>query len=145
MNTNTFRIIFSIFLIAHGLMTVSLSTVPAPVPGALHTPFFPGWWRTDIDSTWPAFRLGLPDGFVRTIGWVLWMAAFVLFTAAGAGLLGFPGLDMIWHILAAVAAGVSLVLLSLYWHPWLVIGILLNVTILLGVVSGWFVRQFTAS
>jgi hypothetical protein len=143
MNPNTFRIVFAIFLIAHGLMTMSLSTVPVPAPGALHTPFLPAWWRPDMDGTWPASRLGLADGFVRTAGWVLWMAALALFVAAGAGLLGVPGLNAIWQFLAASAAVVSLFLLVFYWHPWLVVGILLNISILVGVLTGWFMRWFT--
>ncbi len=143
MNTIIFRTIFAIFLIAHGLVTMSLSTVPVPVPGALHTPYFPAWWRNNVDSTWPASRLGLPDGLVRTAGWILWMAALVLFATAGAGLLGIPGLNAVWQIMAAVGAIISLVLLALYWHPWLFIGVLLNIGILVGVFAGWFTRWFS--
>jgi hypothetical protein len=142
MNPNSLRIVFGIFLIAHGLMTMSLSTVPVPEPSALHTPYFPSWWRNNVDSTWPASRLGLPDGFVQTTGWILWMAALVLFAVAGAGLLVIPGLSALWQIMAAVAAIMSLILLALYWHPWLIIGVLLNVGILVGVFTGWFTRWF---
>ncbi|CAG1013816.1 hypothetical protein ANAEL_04810 [Anaerolineales bacterium] len=41
MNISTLRILFAIFLIAHGLMTMSLATVPVLAQGALRTPYFP--------------------------------------------------------------------------------------------------------
>jgi len=138
MNANTLRILFGAFLIAHGFLTMSLSTVPVPAPGAVHTPYLPAWWRPDVESTWPASRLGLPDTIVRTIGWILWLAALVLFAAAGAGQLGLPGLNALWPALAAAGAGISLLLLGFYWHPWLVLGVLINAGILAGVLAGWF-------
>ena len=144
MNPATLRIIFGVFLIAHGLMTMSLATVPVAAPGALHTPFFPAWWRTNVDSTWPVARLGLSDAFVRTTGWVLWLTIMILFVAAGAGLLGIPCLDSLWQPLAAIGAGFSLLLLGFYWHPWLILGVLINIFILLGVFAGWFIRWFPA-
>jgi hypothetical protein len=117
MSHNTFRILVGLFIIAHGLMTMSLATVPPPAAGALRTPFFPSWWRASVDPLWPIIKLGLPEPLVRTFGWLLWMSILMLFTLAGAGLLGFPGLTTIWQSLAAVAAGLSLVLLVLFWHP----------------------------
>lgn len=142
MSPATFRTFFAIFLIAHGLMTMSLSTVPVPAPGALHTPYFPAWWRNNVDSTWPASRLGIPVGIIRIVGSSLWMAVLVCFAAAGAGLLGLPSLSSLWQFFAAAGGIISLILLALYWHPWLVLGILINVGILGGVFTGWFTRWF---
>ena len=116
--------------------------MPVPAPGALRTPYLPAWWRNDLDSAWPASQLGLPPAVVRTAGWVLWVAVMILFAAAGLGLLGLPGLSTLWQSLAAVAAILSLVLLALYWHPWLVLGVVLNIGILAGVYTGWFTRWF---
>jgi hypothetical protein len=144
MSHNTLRILIGLFLIAHGLMTMSLATVPPPASGALRTPFFPSWWRASVDPLWPVMKLGLPEPLVRTIGWLLSAAILALFTLAGAGLLGFPGLTAIWQPIAAVAAGLSLVLLVLFWHTWLVLGIVINLVILLGVFLGWFTRWFTS-
>jgi hypothetical protein len=79
---------------------------------------------------------------VQTAGWVLWLAVLVLFAAAGVGLLGLPGLSAIWQPLASVGAVLSLVLLALYWHPWLVMGVVLNTGILAGVYAGWFTHWF---
>jgi hypothetical protein len=41
MNPSSLRIFFAIFLIAHGLVTISLATAPVPQPGALRTPYLP--------------------------------------------------------------------------------------------------------
>jgi hypothetical protein len=142
MNPSTLRILFAVFLFAHGLMTMSLATVPVPAPGAMHTPYFPAWWRANVDDTWPAMRMGLNPSLVRTAGWLLWLAILVLFAAAGAGLLGLPGLAGFWQSLALTAAVISLVLLVFYWHPWLVVGVLLNIGIAAGVYLGWFTRWF---
>ena len=96
-----------------------------------------------MDSTWPASRLGLNSTLVRTVGWVLWLAALVLFVAAGLGLIGLAGLNAIWQSLAAFGAVFSLVLLVLYWHPWLVAGVVVNIGILAGAYLGWFTNWFS--
>ncbi|MBI5955304.1 MAG: hypothetical protein HY865_26915 [Chloroflexi bacterium] len=142
MNISTLRILFAIFLIAHGLMTMSLATVPVPAQGALRTPYFPAWWRSNVDDAWPAMRIGLNPPLVRTVGWLLWLVILALFVAAGVGLLGLPGLAGIWQTLALIAAVLSLILLAFYWHPWLVVGVLLNIGIVGGVYLGWFTRWF---
>ena len=121
---------------------MSLATVPVPAAGTLRTPYFPAWWRVDVDSAWPVSRLWLKPSVVRTAGWVLWLAALILFAAVGMGLLGLSGLSGLWQPLAVIAAVLSLFLLLLYWHPWLVLGVLLNVGILAGVYAGWFTRWF---
>ena len=142
MNPLTVRILFAFFLIAHGLVPVSLTNVPVPAPGALRTPYLPSWWRTNIDSVWPASRIGLPPEVVQTAGWLLWLSWAVLLAAAGAGLLGFPGLGVLWQTLASAGAVLSLILLVFYWHPWLILGLLINAFILAGVFAGWFTRWF---
>lgn len=140
MNPTTLRLILGIFLVAHGFMTMSLATVPVPVQGSIHTPYFPAWWRPNIDDTWPASRMGLPGGIIRTVGSILWLAALVCFASAGAGLLGLPGLNSLWQLFASAGAVISLILLAFYWHPWLVLGVLINVGMLAGVFTGWFTR-----
>lgn len=144
MSPSTLRILFALFLIAHGAITMSLATVPVPAPGALRTPYMPAWWRADTDSDWPASRQGLSPSLVRTAGWVLWLAVLVLFAAAGIGLLGLPGLNIFWQPLVTAGAVVSLILLVLYWHPWLVLGVLINAVLLAGGLSGWFTRWFAS-
>lgn len=137
------RTLFALFLIAHGLITMSLATVPVPAPGALRTPYFPAWWRENVDSNWPISRLGLNPGLTRTTGWLLWLAALILFAGAGLGVLGVPLLSALWQPLAGIAAVLSLVLLVFYWHPWLVLGVVLNMGMLAGIYTGWFTSWFS--
>lgn len=68
MNPGTIRILLIFFLAAHGYIHMSLSQVPVPQAGALHTPYMPSWWRADVDSTWPVTKLGLSPAVTRTLG-----------------------------------------------------------------------------
>jgi len=128
------RISLAVLLIAHGWVHASLSWVPLPAANGPRTPFWPSWWRAAVDPTWPISRLGLTAPLARGLGWALWLASLLGFTAAGLGLLGVPGLNSLWQILTAVSAGLSLAMLVLYWHPWLVVGVLLDLVLLAAVV-----------
>ncbi len=94
MPTNTLKIIIAIFFIAHAFIHISLSWAPIPKPGAMRTPFFPSWKRTDTDPKWPISKLGLPGSLVRITGSILFLAVTVAFCLAALGLLGVPGLNM---------------------------------------------------
>lgn len=133
MSTTMVRILIALFLIAHGWVHYSLTRVPVPASGALHTPYFPGWWRPDTDSSWLASRMGLSPEVVRTVGWILWMATLIGFVLAGLGLVGVPGLKMIWQATAIFGAVASLLLLTFYGHPWLVMGVLTDIAVLVGI------------
>lgn len=145
MPSTTIRIFIALFLIAHGLIHMSLSNVPVPQPGAMHTPFWPSWWRAEIDKTWPISRLGLPDGFVRTLGWVLWLVVTVGFAIAGLGLLGLPVVNAIWPAAAVGSSVISILLLALYWHPWFVMGPTLDLLILAAIYFHWPAGLFQAA
>ena len=130
MPTSTLKIIIAIFFIAHGFIHISLSWAPLPQPGALRTPFFPSWKRSDTDQKWPVSKLGLPENVVRTAGWLLVVVVTAGFVLAALGLFGLPGLNTLWVPLAAGASILSIVLIALFWHPWLPVGILLDAAIL---------------
>ena len=44
-----------------------------------------------------------------------------------------PGLSDIWQAAAGFAVAVSLILLILFWHPWVIVGIIIDIG--LGVLS----------
>jgi hypothetical protein len=56
--------------------------------------------------------------------------AILGFILAGLGVFGVPGLDQIWRTTAVVSAAVSLLLLGLFWHPWLIVGVLIDIGII---------------
>ncbi len=132
MNPNLVRVLFAIFMIAHAFIHVSLTYVPLPKAGEMHTPFWPTWTRTDTDPTWPLMKLGLPNQTVRVIGCVLWILAAVSFVLTGLGLFGTPGLNQIWVYSGWVGAITSLLMLVLFWHPWYIAGVVINLAILAG-------------
>lgn len=137
MNPTTVRIILVIFFIAHGYIHMSLAQVPPPQPNALRTPFFPSWWRNAVDPAWPISRLGLSEQVTRTAGWVLWLLATAAFALAGLALLVAPAQAALWQIPAGAGSVVSIVLLALFWHPWLPVGVLLDLGILAGIFTGF--------
>lgn len=137
MSPSTLRILIALFLITHGLVHVSLTYVPLPAPGKPRTPFFPSWWRTAVDPQWPVMRLGIDPSSARRIGWGLWIVQLICFVLAGLGLLGVPELSILWRGFALYGAASSLIFLGLYWHPWLVIGIIIDLVILAGYILSW--------
>jgi hypothetical protein len=104
--------------------------VPISKPGAIRTPFFPSWKRSDTDPKWPISKLGLPESLVRIAGSILLLAVTVAFCLVALGLFGVPGLKTIWIPLASGASIASILLIVFFWHPWLPAGILLDVAIL---------------
>lgn len=137
MNPNTFRILLAVILIAHGWVHFSLTYVPVAKPGELRTPFWPAWWRTNTDPAWLASKMGLSNLAVRGLGSALWLVTLAGFTLAGLGLLGVPGLNGLWGLSAGVGVAASLLLLGFYWHPWLVVGVLVNMAVAAGLALHW--------
>jgi len=122
--------IFGVFLIAHGLIHAILAASPRPdIPDAKPMTF---WTRP---SPWIP---GLRESVARPLAMILWIASTLLFVGAGLGLLGIPGLREIWLALTVAGAITSLLLLLLFWHRWLIIGVLINVGLILAlVVFNW--------
>ncbi len=137
MSPTTLRIVIALFLIAHGLVHFSLTTVPVPAPGGLRTPFWPAWWRDATDPLWLASRLGLTPDAVRTIGWLLWAAVLASFSLSGLALIFAPAQTAIWQAAAITGACASLILLVFYWHPWLVFGGLINLAVFVSLALHW--------
>ena len=137
MSISILRIIIALILIAHGVVHFILTLVPIAEPGAKRTPFWPSWRRDATDPAWLASRLGLPAHWVRRIGYVLWVAALIGFVLAGLGLIGLPGLNLIWTITASFGAVASLILLLFYWHPSLFTAVIFNLAVLASVAFLW--------
>ncbi len=137
MSPTFLRILIGLFLIAHGLVHAVLAAVPLPEAGKPRTPFFPSWWRTAVDSRWPMMRLGVPAETARSNGYAMWVVQLICFVLAGLGLLGVPGLDALWGDFAVFSAIFSLMFLGFYWHPWLIIGVVIDLVILAGYIMDW--------
>jgi hypothetical protein len=68
---------------------------------------------------------------IRRIGIILVALSTLGFVLAGVGIFGIAGVVTIWRMVAILSAGTSLLLLILFWHPWLAMGVLIDVAILI--------------
>lgn len=143
MNPTILRILFVLFLLAHGWVHMSLTQVPLPQPGALRTPFMPAWWRDAVDPAWPISQLGLSSTATRMLGWVLLVLIAAIYVLAGAALLLAPTQTALWQGFCAGASVLSLILLALYWHPWLPLGVLIDLALLSAIFLRWPALPFT--
>jgi hypothetical protein len=118
----------SAFLVAHGLVTAAIGAGSLAGGPGVPNPAWLNWWPAPLGRSWllDALPLGAPG---VALGGGLWVAGGVMLIAAGAGVLGLPGLHGAWQTLALVGACLSLVALALYLHPYYALGIALNVAI----------------
>jgi len=116
------RTIFGLFLIAHAVAHAGLAAAPIPDDPDPK----PGTFFTEISRSWSFQKLRLDGAVVKKIGIILVILTVLGFIIAGLGGLGIPGLNKIWSTAAGLSAVVSLILLILFWHPWLIVGVLID-------------------
>jgi hypothetical protein len=126
------KIIIGLFLIAHGLVHAGLAA--APIPGDPDSN--PGAFFTSPQRSWLLSKLGINPSMVQWIGIGLVALATLGFILAGLGVFGVPGLDEIWRTTAVISAALSLLLLVLFWHPWLIVGVLIDIGIIISLLWG---------
>ncbi|MCK5315293.1 MAG: hypothetical protein KAJ53_09235 [Anaerolineales bacterium] len=120
------KILFAVFLIAHGLVHAILAA--APIPNDPDSK--PGAFFTASDRSWLLPQLGINASTVQWIGIILVALSTLGFVLAGLGVFGVPGLTTVWRTVAVVSSCTSLLLLILFWHPWIIVGVLIDVGIL---------------
>ncbi len=120
------KLLLAVFLILHGLVHAGLAAAPIPND----TDSNPGAFFTATTRSWLLPSLGLNDTAVQWFGIILVVLTTLGFVLAGLGVLGVPGFSTAWRTIAVVSAGVSLLLLIVFWHPWLVVGVLIDIGIL---------------
>ncbi len=121
------KILFALFLIAHGLVHAILAATPIPNDPEPK----PGTFFTATSRSWLLPQLGLSASAIQWIGIVLVVLATLGFVLAGLGVLGVPGLSTIWRMMTVISSCLSLLLLILFWHPWLVVGVLIDIGLLI--------------
>ncbi len=121
------KIALAIFLIAHGLVHAGLAAAPNPAdPNAKPLAFF-----TAAERSWLLPRLGMGVTAVQWVGVTLVALSTLGFVLAGLGIFGVAGLSTIWQTVAIISAIFSLLLLILFWHPWLPVGVLIDMVVLI--------------
>ena len=126
-----------LFLIAHGLIHGSyLLTQPVRKPGAPAWPF-------QIDRSWLFSGMGVGSSAVRTLGRRLAQLTVVGFVIAGCGLLLGQGW---WRAAALLGAASSLLLMGLYYHSWLLLGMAISGALLIALIwLNWPPSQLVGS
>ncbi len=117
------KILFAAFLVLHG--AIHLSYVSPRPPATAGGPA----WPFSLDSSWILTPLGVGSDLGRALGVALAAVTIVAFALAAASVLGLlpPGL---WSIAVGIGAASSIALLVLFFHPWLVLGIVIDVVLL---------------
>jgi sterol desaturase/sphingolipid hydroxylase (fatty acid hydroxylase superfamily) len=118
-------------LLAHAAIHAGfVSKRPPEKPGAPPWPF-------DLGRSWLLSRLGVPAGTVRLVG-----VALVAATIGGYALAALATLGILpagaWGATVAVGSIASLALLLICFHPWLVIGVAIDLLLLwVALVAAW--------
>jgi hypothetical protein len=125
-------LLLAAFLLAHGAIHLSfLSPRPPATAGG------PGW-PFEIARSWLLSPIGVSAELIRPIGLTLvavTMAAFALAALASFGILPTGA----WAATVALAAGSSIALLVLFFHPWLVLGLAIDAVLLWAVIGAHWV------
>lgn len=124
-------LILAAFLLAHGAIHASFLT--ARPPRAVGAPP----WPFDLDRSWLLARLGVSSSVVRSLGIGLVVTVLVAFALAAFAALGWLAADL-WTVVVTVGATASIALLVICFHPWLTLGLAIDVVLLwLVLVLGW--------
>ena len=90
-----------------------------------------------MDRSWLLGQVGLRREIPRVLGTGLVVVVIAAFSLAAIASLG-VGPAWLWSIGVAIGSVTSLAILVLYFHPWLVVGIGIDVALLWSVVvAGW--------
>ena len=115
--------LLAIFIIAHGLVHAILAVAPNLAdPNAKPLAFF-----TATERSWLLPQFGLNASTIQWVGIILVALSTLGLILAGLGIFGVAGLIVIWRTVAILSAVISLLLLVIFWHPWLPVGILIDI------------------
>jgi hypothetical protein len=125
------RLILTAFILAHALIHVAFLG-PRPPATAGGPP-----WPFDLGHSWILDPLGVRSEQARLVGTALvaiTLGGFALASVAALGL----GPQGLWLAAAAVGSVGSLALLIAYFHPWLLLGVAIDLGLIWSVlILGW--------
>ena len=125
------KYLIAVILIGHGLIVGAQSL--GNFGGGSSQPANPAWlswWPTTLGRSWLLAALKLEGTLIDKVFGLFWLASGLCIVAAALGILGFIIPRELWRTLAICGASGSLIMLLLYFHPFLIVGILLDVVIL---------------
>jgi hypothetical protein len=125
------RLILAAFLLGHAAIHAGyLSPRPAATIGGPPWPF-------DLSHSWMLSPLGVGSEALRVLGFALFAVTLASFAVAAIAAIGFlpPG---VWAWSTVIGAAASLAMLLVFFHPWLAVGVAIDLLALWTVlVMGW--------
>lgn len=115
--------LLGVVLIAHGLITVAISAGSFAPSTRIPNPAWLNWWAPELGQSWLLPRIGW-------VGGLLWLVAGLLLLGAGLAFFGFLLPNAWWPPAAIAGAGIALVTLVIFFHPYYVLAVGLNLYIL---------------
>jgi hypothetical protein len=124
------RLLFAVVLLAHGAIHASFLAPQPPV--AADGPR----WPFELNRSWILTPLGVQPETTRLVGMAFAAATIATFALSALAAAGFIPAGL-WVPASAVGAVTSLALLALFFDPWLVVGLLIDLALLWAVLIGW--------
>lgn len=116
------KILVALFLLAHaGIHASFISPRPAQTAGGPAWPF-------DLAHSWLLTPLGMAPDVTRVLGLALLAVTVGAFALAALAALGITPASL-WTPATIVGAAASIGLLGAFFHPWLVLGIVIDVAL----------------
>jgi hypothetical protein len=117
------RIVLAAFLMAHGAIHVGFVSPRPPVTAGGPA------WPFDLGRSWILAPLGIGPDVTRLVGLALVAATISGFAVAAAAALGVLPASL-WPAGLSLGAVASLALLLVFFHPWLLLGIAIDLALL---------------
>jgi hypothetical protein len=122
-------VLIAVFLLGHaGIHAAFLTPRPPATAGGPEWPFALG-------RSWLLGHIGMDPGLVRVLGYALVAATLGGFALAALAAMGLLPAGL-WSAGVAIGSIASLALLGLFFHPWLVLGVGIDLALLWAVLIG---------
>lgn len=118
------KFLLGAFLVGHALVHASY-LAPAP-PRTADGPE----WPFEMARSWLVTAAGLDPALVRTLGTALVLTTIALLVAAGLSTVGWLIPPEWWSALVVGGAVASALTLALFFHPWIVLGLVIDAALL---------------
>ncbi|HEX2883016.1 MAG TPA: hypothetical protein VHQ42_00435 [Candidatus Limnocylindria bacterium] len=120
----------AVILIGHGLITsmIGFVAVTSPNAPAMALPSWFGWWPGPFGRSWLFEALSFGTA-ASVIGGFIWLVGGLLIIAGGLGWFGFGPFEGSRVPLLVAGAAVSLLALTVYFHPIYLVAVAINIAI----------------
>jgi hypothetical protein len=117
-------------LVGHGLITstIGFGAVTSPNAPAVALPSWFAWWPGPFGRSWAFDALSLGAG-AQMVGGFVWLVAGLLIIAGGLGWFGLSLFEGSRVTLLIAGGALSLVALALYFHPFYLVAVVINIAI----------------